>query len=190
MPVPYRDLLQGQAEAGVAAFLRILPDPDEGRYLGALFLVNALGEPLEFAYNRVEIVQRFLWRRDGLRRYAARRLASSLFEICPRVPDLLLCLAEEVGPELFTQELELSIPVARVAAETVVVGHVATEERELLNSEEHVQVFWQGRQPEPGSLERALLEHLATRGLILEPFERARVGLREVYGEKVSVDDQ
>jgi len=183
VPVPFRDL-QGDAAGGVAGFLRVLPDEDEGHYMGALFLINALGEPLEFTYNRLEIVQRFLWRRDGLRRHAARRLASSLFEICPRVPDLLLCLAEEVEPELFTQELEVSIPVARLAGETAIVGQVAIEERELLGHEERVQLFWQGRQPEPGSPQRPLVERLAARGLLLEPFERARAGLHEVYGAR------
>lgn len=190
MPVPFRDL-QEDAAGGVAGFLRFLPDKDkdEGKYLGALFLINALGEPLEFTYNQLEIVQRFLWRRDGLRRHAARRLASSLFEICPRVPDLLLCLADEVEPELFTQELEVSIPVARLAEEAAIVGQVATETRERLGYEQTVQLFWQSRQPEPGSPERTLVERLATRGLLLEPFERARIGLHEVYGARGRGDE-
>lgn len=181
--------MQEDAAGGVAAFLRILPDEDEGHYVGALFLINALGEPLEFTYNRVEIVQRFLWRRDMLRRHAARRLASSLFEICPRVPDLLFCLAEEFEPELFTQELEVSIPVARVAGEAAIIGQVATEERELVGHEEPVHLFWQGRRPEPESPERALVERLAARGLLLEPFERARAGLHEVYGARGRGDE-
>lgn len=181
MPVPYRDALQEAETRGVAAFLRVLPDSGEGRYLGALFLVNALGEPVEFTYNRIEVLQRFLWRRDGLRRHAARRLTASLLEICPRAPDLMFCLADEVEPELFAEELEVSIPVARIAKGLAVVGQAGTEERELLEADEPLQLFWQGRQPEAGSPERLLVERLASRGLLLEPFDRAGVGLDEVY---------
>ena len=87
MPVPFRydDELE---HLGAAAFLRI--DPDEGSYRGALFLIDARGEPLEFAYNRVDVLNRFLWREEQLRRHVCRRLAAALLEICPRVPSVLL----------------------------------------------------------------------------------------------------
>jgi len=74
VPVPFRDEADPD-RFGSAAFLRIVPADDGDAVLGALFLVNARGEPVEFTYNRLEIVQRFLWRADDLRRHAARRLA-------------------------------------------------------------------------------------------------------------------
>jgi len=93
----------------------------------------------------------------------------------------MFCLADEVEPELFAEELEVSIPVARIAKGLAVVGQAGTEEQELLEAEEPLQLFWQGRQPEAGSPERLLVERLASRGLLLEPFDRAGVGLGEVY---------
>jgi hypothetical protein len=40
-----------------------------------------------------------------------------------------------------------------------------------------------GDSPAAGSPERRLLQDLHRRGLLLEPFERAGIGLHEVYGE-------
>lgn len=185
MPIPYRydDDLAG---LGPAAFLHVEPEP--GGYRGALFLVDARGEPVEFAYNRVEVVHRFLWRGDQLRKHACRRLATTLFEICPRVPSLLLCRANDVDAEIFVEDVHLSLPVARVADETAVVGQTAAEDREVLGDTGSLQLFWVGTPPAPESAARALLNELARRGLLTEPFERAALGLAEVYGDSTVAD--
>lgn len=180
MPIAFRD--RDELESlGAAGFLRFLPAEGGGGYLGALFLVDARSEPVEFSYNRIDVPQRFLWRAQDLRRHVARRLAASLFEICPRVPSVLLCRADEVEAELFTDELEVAIPVARVAGADALVGQAAAEAREVMAGEAPVQVFWVGRQPHEDEPARRLVAHLAARGLLLEPFERAAFGLREVY---------
>jgi hypothetical protein len=181
VPVPFRhdDDLE---RLGSAAFFRIQQHDDGFR--GALFLVDARGEPVEFAYNRLELLQRFLWRPDQLRRHVARRLATSLFEICPRAPRIVLCRAEEVDAEVFAQEVVLSVPVARVADESALIGQAAVEQRELLGGEDGVQLFWVGSPPATDSPERGLVDELAKRGLLTEPFERATVGLAEVYGDE------
>jgi hypothetical protein len=113
VPIPFRDADE-LAELGAAAFLKLEPTA-EGGYVGALFLVNARGEPLEFAYNRIETPHAFLWRAADLPRHARRKLTASLLGFCARTPRLLLCLAAEVGSELFAQDLRLSIPVGRIA---------------------------------------------------------------------------
>jgi hypothetical protein len=184
MPVPYRydDDLE---RLGTAAFLRIAPEPDGFR--GALFLVDARGEPVEFAYNRIEVMKRFLWREDQLKRHAARRLVTTLLEICPRVPTLLLCRADEVSADLFSDEVRLAIPVARIADGAAVVGQSAHEELEELTGAD-VQLFWTGGQPPDDSAERSLVAELSKRGLLVEPFERAVIGLREVYGDAAMVE--
>lgn len=184
MPIPFRhdDDLE---RLGSAAFLHIAPEG--GGYRGALFLIDARGEPLEFAYNRIEVMQRFLWRDEQLRRHACRRLAATLFETCPRVPTLLLCRATEVEPEVFLEDVRLSLPVARIADEAAVVGQMASEERETLTTGS-LQLFWAGAAPAEESPERALLGELAKRGLLTEPFDRAAIGLTEVYGDPAVVD--
>jgi hypothetical protein len=180
MPIAFRDVDELES-LGSAGFLRFVSFDDGNGYLGALFLVNARSEPVEFSYNRIDVPQRFLWRSQDLRRHVVRRLVTSLFEICPRVPAVLLCLAEEVDAELFTDEVQVAIPVARVAEEAALVGQAADEEREVIPEERPVQVFWIGGRPHEDEPARRLVAHLARRGLLLEPFERAATGLREVY---------
>ena len=57
MPVPFRDDAEIKA-LGLAAYLKM--ERDGSGYRGALFLVNARGEPVEFTYTRVEIPHTFL----------------------------------------------------------------------------------------------------------------------------------
>ncbi len=96
VPIPFQDAADLEA-LGAAAFLKIEPagrvgggesSQRAGRgegggepnrlagptgVRGALFLINARGEPLEFAYNRVETPSTFLWRTQ--RSAAPRRAA-------------------------------------------------------------------------------------------------------------------
>ncbi len=180
MPIPYRDA-DDLDELGAVAYLKIEPVTDGSGYLGALFLLNARGEPLEFTYNRIDIPQTFLWRQDDLRRHAARKLTASLFSLCPRTPRLLLCLAKEVGGELFTQDIQVSIPVCRLATGREALSAVDSETTDIVQATESVHAFWFPGKPAEDSIELRLLQLVAQRGLLLEPFERASIGLREVY---------
>jgi hypothetical protein len=175
--VPFRDAEEIR-RAGAAGFLRILPGGGPGAFRGALFLVNARSEPLEFAYNRIRLPQPFLWRGADLAEYATRRLAASLFEVCPRPPALLLCLEREVGPRLFARDLDLAVPVARLAAPGTRPGE-GEEAEEAVGSGT---LLWAGRRPADGDRAWVLLDRLAERGLLSEPFRRAARGLAEVYG--------
>src|SRR5262249_1019955 len=87
MPIPYRDA-DDLDELGTVAYLKIEPVAGGSGYLGALLLINARGEPVEFTYNRIDTPTTFLWRQDDLRRHAARKLTASLFSLCPRTPRL------------------------------------------------------------------------------------------------------
>jgi len=183
MPISFRDVEEFDA-LGSAAFLKIERSPDDACGLGALLVISARGEPLEFGYNRVRVPQPFLWREADLRRYTERRLTASLLSVCSQQPRLLLCLADEVSPWLFGQDLQLEVPVIRVGEPVASDRHVDTETGEVLEEEEDpgLNVTWQPAPPDQDSMERRLFEHLTTHGLLLEPFERAITGLREVYG--------
>lgn len=185
MPIPFRDA-DDLEDLGQAAFLKVEAAPGGGGYLGALFLVNARGEPVEFAYNRVETPHGFLWRRGDLRRHAERTLAASLLRVCAAAPRLLLCLGDEVGAELFSRDIRLSIPVGWVhpGAEAHAPLDLEGWEIETPASPEPCQVAWFPAAPAVGSPERRLADRLATHGLLLEPFERAADGLREVYPDQ------
>ena len=123
MPVPFRDAADLN-RLGSAGFLRILPADAEDAVLGALFLVNAGGEPVEFTFNRLEVVQRFLWRAEDLHRHAARRLTASLFEICPRIPSVILALAEEARKNIAQGKAINAADIALFVASL----HAASEE--------------------------------------------------------------
>ena len=181
MPVPFHDPEDLEA-LGAAAFLKIEPAGGGTGYYGALFLVHARGEPLEFAYNRVEIPETFLWRPADLRRHAERKLVTSLLTVCARVPRLLLCLADEVGSELFCEDVRVALPVGRIARSLHTIAYAAGEVEELVEQPEPLHLFWFPEPPAGDSAERRLVDRLTARGLLLEPFERASEGLREVYG--------
>jgi hypothetical protein len=92
-----------------------------------------------------------------------------------------------VGSELFCQDIHVSIPVCRLAPANAAVSSPSEETKDTLSAAEPMQVFWFPGKPAEDSLELRLLHLLATRGILLEPFERAAIGLREVYRVK---DDQ
>jgi hypothetical protein len=185
MPIPFSDIGNDDDELGSAAFLKIERSPDNGCCLGALFVVSARGEPLEFGYNRVRIPEPYLWREADLRRHTQRRLTTSLLSVCSHLPRLLVCLASEVSPELFEQDLHMELLVARVDDTSGLSRRVDVETGEVLEDQDApAHVAWQPTPPPDGSVERRLFEYLAGHGLLLEPFERAAVGLLEVYGPK------
>lgn len=177
MAIPFRGA-EEVVRLGAAGYLRILGDAAPGAYRGGLLLVNARSEPLEFAYARIRLPRTGLWREADQVPYAARRLAGSLFEVCPRAPALLLCLASETGAELFTRDLALAVPVARLAA----AGATPGEGEDVEDTPCGARLLWAGRRPGVDAPARRLLERLAERGLLAEPLDRAAVGLDEVYG--------
>jgi hypothetical protein len=183
MPIAFSDVEEIDG-LGSAAFLMVERRLDGACCLGALLIISARGEPLEFGYNRVRVPQPFLWRAADLRRYTDRRLTASLLSVCSQQPRLLLCLGDEIGVQLFGEDIRVEVPVARVGGAPAPDRCVDPETGEVVQDAERDRphVAWQPAPPHPGSTERRLFEHLATHGLLLEPFERAVVGLREVFG--------
>ena len=181
MPIPYRDV-DDIEELGLAAYLRIVAAGDKSGYAGALFVINARGEPIEFTYNRIETPHTFLWRQDDIWRHAMRKLTASILSLCPKTPRLILCLAEEVRSELFCQDLQVSIPVCRLAPAIEVTSYSGDESQDTLKDPEPMNLFWFPNRPEENSIEIRLLQELISRGLLVELFERAAIGLQEVYG--------
>lgn len=182
MPIPFRDADEIE-ELGTVGYLKI-DSPDEGQvFRGALFLVNARGEPLEFTYNKIETPSSFLWRQDDIWRHATRRLVTSLFETCQKVPRFLMCMSNEISHELFCNDINMAIPVCRIGSSLQSISHSNLEIETTLKEPEPLHLFWFPEQPGNESLEHRLLNRLTSSGLLLEPFERALAGLREVYAD-------
>ena len=196
MPIPFRDAADLD-DLGVASFLRIERSARGSTYLGALFAVNARGEPIELVYNALETPYPFLWRPGDLRRHAERRLTASLLAAAEVAPRLLFCRSDEVGTDLFTRDLEVRVPIGRVEAPVRPSGHGdgAHDRGDRADDAappvlDAAHVFWHPAPPLDGSPERELFDQLAARGLLLEPFDRAADGLREVFGARSDAAEQ
>ncbi len=184
--IPFHDN-ESIEELGVAAFLVVSREGDDF-VAGALLLLNARGEPLEFVFNRLELLRDDLWRARDKPHAAARRLCATLFQAAQLAPSLLFYRAADIAPGLFGPEgqLLLEIPIARVGA----LHENLASDREIAqpimtfdaNGEAgEVDVLWTPQEPLEAAAE--LFEKLAGRGLILEPFERAERALEAALTE-------
>lgn len=177
MAIPFHDLRPEDGSA-LAGYLRFI-DEDGGQGIrGALFIVNARGEPVDFTFSRVDVPASFLWRTGEARRHAVASLVASLFHACAQTPALLLAWAAEVHPRLFTEDIRVEIPLCRIA-EGMDAIQAADESPESLMEGMHV--FWLGAPPAPDSVARRLLDALVSRQLVLEPFERTVRGIGEAF---------
>ena len=181
MPIPYRDADELAGIGRSRGISRSSHYPQVLVFSAHYSYQNARGEPIEFTYNRIETPHTFLWRQDDIRRHAARRLTASLFSLCPSTPRLILCLAEEVGSELFCQDIHVAIPVCRIAPAFKAVSYSGDEIQEPMESAEPMNLFWYPGKPPEESIEFKLLHELTYRGLLTEPFSRAIIGLKEVF---------
>ena len=177
MTIPFRT--SDPVAEGLAAFLRVIPYPEGNGYDGVLFVMSGTGEPVDFCFSSVETPRTALWRKRDLARRSTVELARSLMQVCSSTPLLVLTRAEEVGPDVFTSELSLGIPVCRVAS-TLALAVVAPDEHEEALAGGELHLFWSIAPPADGEPARRLLDRLAASDLIIEPFERAEAGLREV----------
>lgn len=164
MPITFQNSTNDDP-ISAAGYLKFLPRATRDTWLGALFIMNARGEPVEFVHSRVRAPRSVMWRAADLELRCLESLCTSMFQACPVVPDILLCLDREVGPSLFGERICLEMPVARISLDES-TGEIVSE--------------WVVEPPH-NSAQCRLLDSISDRGLLLEPFERAEVGLREVY---------
>ena len=179
MPIPYQDRADGEAAAAVA-YLRVLAEPDRGELQAALFIANGGGAPLEFCFTRAEVDSGTLWQPEPAYRRAVVALFKALFEAVRHQPDLALALAEEVPAEIFDEDIEVHVPLCLVAR--------APEPGESPDNGDSgantVIVQWLNGELADGTLLSRLVESLKDRNLLLEPFQRAALGLEEAYASQ------
>ncbi len=176
MPIPFQDDESVQ-KLGFAAFLHVEFDGDAA--YGALLFLNARGEPQEFVFNRLELLNSVLWRAPDRIAGATRRLCASLFPTATLTPQFLLFSPTLIPPQLFGGEagIHMSLPAGAVwSCEPDEPESIETFDGE--GEASWVRVVWS---PQPPAGE--LFALLAQRGLLLEPFNRVAAGLREVYAD-------
>lgn len=178
MPVPFRDRTEDDEDLGLAGYLRFVDEVDQRGVRGCLFCVNSRGEPIDFSFSRVDVPSSFLWRAGDTKRRSVAALTKVLFEACSTTPSLLLAKADEAPARVFEEDLTVHLPLCRTAGvdSDIEVPPDATE-----SLSDTVHLFWVGDPPVPDAPARRLLEALNSRGLATEPFDRAAVGLDEVF---------
>lgn len=167
-------------DLGLAGYLRIVPSEDARTYDGVLFVVNGVGEPVEFCFSSVEAPRTILWGKASLRRRVNSELTRALFAACTSEPRLLLARAEEIGPDTFGDDVVTKVPTCRVTTRLEAVAIGVGDQEENLDETGEVQIVWSGEAPLEDSPERKIILKLSELGLLLEPFERAIAGLAEV----------
>lgn len=167
MVVPYRERTSGQS-GGSAGYLCFREGDGGKSLLGALFIVNELGEPIDFCYSRIDVPASFLWRAGEARRTASRSLTIALFNAAPGSLDVIVSTPGDVPATVLTEDLEIDVPVCHLALER---GG---------NEDDLVHTTWLNGQPADDTPARQVLQSLFARKLALEPFSRAEQALHEV----------
>ena len=182
MPIPYdSDSTRDGETSGVIGFLRLL-DEERGRGIrAALFATSPRHLPLEFCFTRVDLTDSVLWGQELAHRVAVVSLIGELFRSANRVPDLVLGLADEIPPLIFSKELKFNIPVCRVSTDPA-PRRGASEEIEPLGAS--LFLVWGTSPPGEGTVARRLLRSLAENTDPLEPFARAAAGIAEAYARR------
>ena len=177
MPVPFENSRNNDIP-GVIGFLRLVDEERGSGIRAALFAASAMEAPLEFCFTRVEIADSVLWRTGEARRVAALSLIQTLLHSANRTPDIILGLAEEIPPLIFSEDIRVDVPACRISTDPAPRRGVS-EEIERLGSS--LYLVWNAPQPPEGSVARQLLNALAERPDPLEPFDRVAAGIKEAY---------
>ena len=143
-----------------------------------MFIMSARGEPIEFAFTRINLRSGVLWRPGHARSRSVSALTKALFESASNQADVVFSLAEETPPSVFSDNISPEIPLCRVALQDP-VSAAPTEETQQLS--ESLTFYWTNGLPPPGSLTAQIVELLGQRQLLIEPFERAALGIQEAF---------
>lgn len=186
MPIPFRNE-ETIEELGTVAFLYM--ELAGETLLGGLLFLNSRGEPLEFVFNRLELLSEVLWRPSDRLSAGKRRLATTLFQAATLSPGFLLARAEDTA-RVFGRDgqITLAIPLGNIGPADAISDKTAFEVPDAEGEAQRVRIIWTPQAPigAAGKLFSLLVE----RGLILEPFSRAAAGLREVYGAHLQETDK
>ena len=177
MPIPFDNARNGDSP-GVIGFLRILDEEQRAGIRAALFAASALETPLEFCFTRVDLEDSVLMREGQARRVAAASLIRALFSSVNRTPDIILGLADEIPPLVFSEDIRVTVPLCRVSTDPA-PRRGPSEEIEQLGSS--LFLVWSTPPPAEGSVARKLLKVLAERPSPLDTFDRVAAGVSEAF---------
>jgi hypothetical protein len=177
MPIPFDNTEYGETP-GAIGFLRVLDEEHSSGIRGALLIASAKEIPLEFCFTRVDHADSVLWREGEARRVATASLVRALFLAASRTPDVILGLADEIPPLVFSGDIRVGVPFCRVSTDPA-PRRGASEEIEKLDAS--LFLIWSAPAPADVSAARRLLNVLANRPNPLAAFERVAAGIEEAY---------
>ena len=178
MPIPFNSSRNSET-LGVVGFLK-LQDEQQGGGIRAALLATSASQllPLEFCFTRMDVSDSVLLGVGQSRRVAIVSLIEELFRSMNRVPDVILGLADEIPPLVFSEEIRTEVPVCRVSIDPAPRRGVMEEIEQLGAS---LFVVWSTPPLGEGAVARRLLRELAEHTDPLEPFDRVAAGIAEAY---------
>ena len=177
MPVPFQDIASGAATLRIA-YLRFVKEAESKGIRGCMFVISQQGDPLEFCFTRVDLPSGALWNHGLAVRRAVAELTKALFHAVRFQPDVVFCLSFETPQEVFAEDIDAQVPVCCVSSGAD--GDLPESVSDLRKGKS-VSFRWQ-KELDPGdSRAGPVSQYLESRDLLLEPFERAGLGLEEAF---------
>ena len=178
MPVPFDDLSMECVHSEAIAWLRFVEEEDDNGIRAALFHTSSRGEPLDFCFTRMSRSEPSGHpgaTGPGRQSY----LAKSLFQAAASSPILVLGLADEISPELFTRGIRLRTPFCRIGPAEA-LKRAGLEHGGPVNGRSGL--FWSAEQLWGTS--RCTFLEIMERSDPLEPFDRAAGAMAEAFRDE------
>ena len=160
-------------------WLKFVVEKDCQGIKAALFRTSEQTEPRNFCFARVDC--------SGIRGSAAARYRSALRNVAVSLlrntyvrPQLLIGLADEIPPGLFSDSFGLDIPFCRIRQASTIGLNENGLSASGFNGH---QLLWETERPSGGSEVQRLLRSVQERTEPFEPFQRAAAGVKEAFDD-------
>ena len=177
MPVPFQDIASGAASVRIA-YLRFVKEAESKGIRGCMFVISQQGDPLEFCCTRVDLPSGSLWNQGVAVRRAVTELTKALFQAVRLQPDVVFCLSFETPQEVFSEDIDAQVPVCCVSSSA---NGDLPESVSDLRKGKSVSLCWQKELDSGDYRAGPVIQYLESRDRLLEPFERAGLGLEEAF---------
>ena len=166
-------------QTGGIGWLKFVVEKDCQGIKAALFRTSEQTEPRNFCFARVDC--------SGIRGSAAARYRSALRNVAVSLlrntyvrPQLLIGLADEIPPGLFSDSFGLDIPFCRIRQASTIGLNENGLSASGFNGH---QLLWETERPSGGSEVQRLLRSVQERTESFEPFQRAAAGVKEAFDD-------
>ena len=178
MPIPFEDSTEPNPHKAIA-WLRVVEEIDGEGIRAALFQTSAQGEPLAFCFTRMDARDPSLGQSMNGRLTALPTLAKSLFRATNISPELVLGLADEMPPRVFTHDLQVKLPFCLVRHINS-ISYAGSEPLDSRNGNSQ-RLLWVTGQPVRTSNAHRVLDDLMEHDDPFEPFDRVAKCMAEAF---------